>query len=55
VQFLHTTAFPESIYHENTPLTFSDQLAVKLKDGRRRKLNAFVPPTNLLLAGEKLA
>jgi hypothetical protein len=49
VQLLHITAFQEPADQENVRLTFSDQLAVKLNDGRRRKLNAFVPPTNLTI------
>ena len=38
VQFLHITVFQQSADQENVRLTFSDQLPVKLKDGRRRNL-----------------
>jgi len=55
VQFLHTTAFPESIYHENTPLTFSDQLAVKLKDGAVANLMRLFPHEFNYSLAEKLA
>ena len=55
VQFLHITIFQEPADQENVRLTFSDHLAVKLKDGRRRNLNTFVPDEFNYWLAEKLA